>query len=172
MESIEELEHQYFLLKVECGEIKTCVDWAVERLQLDQEGEDQDIVLLASASKGEEILSLVEAIVARYCGEERCNDQFIAGKYISYLYASHRKGTESIATIDVKLSRLYFRLDYPDWLTMLRRNCEYSTDVSEFVKPFEEEFEYIARLWESAHNLADFELRYDRNISNQHDLTR
>lgn len=170
MESVEQLEHEYFLLKVGSGEITACVDWAIERLQLDQEGEDLNIVLLASASKHEEILSLVEAIVARYCGEDRCDEQVAAGKYVSRLYGSYREGTESIISLEGKLLRLYCHLGYPAWLTMLSRNCEYATDVPAFVKPFEDEFEYVAGLWESARDLTDFESRYDRNVSNQHDL--
>jgi hypothetical protein len=52
---------------------------------------------------------------------------------------------------------------------MLARNCEYATDVSAFKEPFEREFEYIASLWASAASQAEFDAKYSREISNQHD---
>ncbi len=52
---------------------------------------------------------------------------------------------------------------------MLSRNCEYATDVSIFEEPFEQEFAYIAGLWESVASRADFEAKYSRAVSDQHD---
>jgi hypothetical protein len=63
---------------------------------------------------------------------------------------------------------LYPALDYPDWLTMLSRNCEYAIDVPDFERPFEDEFRYIASLWAQAEGLAAFEGEYRRQISNGH----
>jgi hypothetical protein len=42
--------------------------------------------------------------------------------------------------------------------------------MSEFEEPFEQEFSYIAGLWDSAASRSEFEARYRRAISNQHDV--
>ena len=63
MEAIAELEQKYFLLKFGVGDFHACIDWAVERLQRDQESDDLQIVLLAGATKQEEVAPLVEEIM-------------------------------------------------------------------------------------------------------------
>ena len=73
-------------------------------------------------------------------------------------------------SLDVILTRLYPALAYPDWLVMLSRNCEYATDVPEFVQSFEREFAYPAGLWAGADSVAEFEQRYSRATSNGHDV--
>ena len=52
---------------------------------------------------------------------------------------------------------------------MLTRNCEYATDIPAFEEPFEREFSYIATLWAEAKIKADFDVKYSRDVSNQHD---
>jgi len=49
MQAIEILEYEYFLLRFGWGGGDACVDWAVTRLGNDEEGDDLEIVLLASA---------------------------------------------------------------------------------------------------------------------------
>ena len=170
MEALTELASAVFQLRLGFGPADRCVDWAVERLRLDEEGDDLDIVLLASARGIDEVLPLAEAILLRYRGAQRLSDEFLAGKFIVELRAAYLAGRESMASLDVILTRLYRALDYPDWLVMLSRNCEYATDVADFEAPFEMEFDYVACLWAGADSVADFEQRYSRAASNGHDV--
>lgn len=162
-----ELELECFRLRHGDGQAERCVDWAVERLRLDQEGDDLEIVLLASARGVDEVLPLAEVIIERYCGHARLAEQFLAGKYIVALRAAYLAGRESVSSLDTILTRLYPALAYPDWLVMLSRNCEYATDVPDFEQPFELEFDYIASLWADAGDVGAFERLYDRERSNR-----
>ena len=172
MEQLTELEIVVFQLRMGFGHADRCVDWAVERLRLDQEGDDLDVVLLASARGRDEVLALADVIIERYRGVERLDDQFLAGKYIVELRAAYLAGRESASSLDAIFTRLYPALAYPDWLTMLSRNCEYATDVPDFEQPFEDEFHHIATLWAQAESLAAFERVYSRETSNRHDVMR
>jgi hypothetical protein len=168
MEQLTELENAVFQLRMGFGPADRCVDWAVERLRLDQEGDDLEVVLLASARGRDEVLALADVIIARYRGAQRLDEQFLAGKYIVELRAAYLAGRESVSSLDAIFTRLYPALAYPDWLTMLSRNCEYAIDVPDFEQPFEDEFHYIASLWAQAEGLAAFEGEYCRQISNGH----
>lgn len=172
MEQLTELENAVFQLRMGFGQAGRCVDWAVERLRLDQEGDDLDVVLLASARGRDEVLALADVIIARYRGAQRLDEQFLAGKYIVELRAAYLAGRESVSSLDAIFTRLYPALDYPDWLTMLSRNCEYAIDVPDFEQPFEDEFHYITSLWAQAEDLAAFEREYSRETSNRHDVMR
>ena len=163
-----ELELECFRLRHGDGRADRCVDWAAERLRLDQEGDDLEIVLLASARGVDEVLPLAEVIIERYRGDARLAEQFLAGKYIVALRAAYLAGRESVSSLDTIFTRLYPALGYPDWLVMLSRNCEYAIDVPDFEQPFEDEFHYIASLWAQAEGLAAFEGEYRRKISNGH----
>lgn len=169
MEAIAQLEQEYFLLKVGVGNLHACIDWAIERLRQNQEGDDREIVLLAAATEQEEVTALVEKIITRYRGIHTLDEQLAAGKYMVSLRDAYIQGKETIESIDAKLTRLYQRLGYPDWLTMLSRNCEYATDVPAFKEPFEQEFAYIAELWKGASSTDEFEAQYSRAVSSQHD---
>ena len=162
-----ELELECFRLRHGDGQAERCVDWAVERLRLDQEGDDLEIVLLASARGVDEVLPLAEVIIERYRGDARLAEQFLAGKYIVALRAAYLAGRESVSSLDTIFARLYPALGYPDWLVMLSRNCEYATDVPDFEQPFELEFGYIASLWADAGDAGAFERLYDRERSNR-----
>jgi hypothetical protein len=170
LKAIEQLAHHYLLLKAGAGDMDACIDWAIERLRHDEEGDDLDIVLLAGATEANEAAPLVRQIVERYCGADIRDDELAAGKYVAHLRKSYLLGAETIASLDLKLTGLYRRLDYPDWLGMLTRNCEYATDIPVFEESFEKEFAYLAGLWESAMSRAEFESLYRREISAQHDL--
>lgn len=170
MEHIAELEEEYFQLRFFYSKGESCIDWAVERLRHDQEGDDLDVILLASARGRDEVFPLVEMIVDRYRGDKRLDDQSLAGKYIVKLHQIYLQGRESIHSLDEKFTRLYSKLGYPDWLVMLSRNCEYATDVTAFEQPFKDEFKYISSLWDESKDLAEFEAKYSRKVSNQHDV--
>lgn len=170
MEQLTELDIAVFQLRMGFGHADRCVDWAVERLRRDEEGDDLEVVLLASARGRDEVLPLVEVIIERYRGVERPADQFLAGKYIVELRAAYLAGQECVSSLDAILTRLYPALDYPDWLVMLSRNCEYATDVADFEQPFEDEFRYVASLWAQADSLAAFERAYSRETSNGNDV--
>ena len=170
MEQLTELENAVFQLRMDFAPADRCVDWAVERLRLDQEGDDLEVVLLASARGRDEVLPLIDVIIERYRGAQRLDEQFLAGKYIVELRAAYLAGRESVSSLDTIFTRLYPALAYPDWLTMLSRNCEYAIDVPDFEQPFEDEFHYIASLWAQAEDLAAFERAYSRQTSNEHDI--
>ena len=171
MEAIAQLENNYFLFKAGLIDFQVCIDWAIERLSQDQEGDDLEIVLLAAATEVEEVAPLVEQIIARYCGKDVLDEQLVAGKYVVMLRDAYLQGQETVESIDAKLAKLYNVLGYPGWLTMLTRNCEYATDIPAFEEPFEKEFAYIANLWSAASNTVEFYAQYSRAISNQHDAT-
>lgn len=171
MQQLTELEIAVFQLSMGFAPADRCVDWAVERLRLDQEGDDLEVVLLASARGRDEVLPLADVIIERYRGAQRLDQQFLAGKYIVELRSAYLAGSESVLSLDAILTRLYPALAYPDWLVMLSRNCEYATDVADFEQPFEDEFHYVASLWAQAESLAAFESAYSRETSNRHDAT-
>ena len=170
MEQLTELEIAVFQLDMGFAPAERCVDWAVERLRLDQESDDLEVVLLASARGRDEVLPLADVIIARYRGAQRRDQQFLAGKYIVELHLAYLQRLESVSSLDAIFTRLYPALAYPDWLVMLSRNCEYAMDVSDFEQPFEEEFNYIAALWANADSRADFDRLYSRETSNRHDV--
>jgi hypothetical protein len=170
MNDISQLHKCYFFFKLGIESHQKCIDWAIEKLQSGQEGDDINVVLLAGAINSDEVITLVEKVLERYVGIASLDDQFVAGKYIVSLFHSYKAGTETIASLDEKFTTLYYYLGYPNWLTMLSRNCEYATDVPDYLKPFEDEFNYIANLWSSSESRMEFESRYSRDISNQHDI--
>lgn len=144
------------------------IDWAIERLQADEEGEDLEVVLLAAATTEDESLPLAKAILGRYM-PDGVELEFVAGKEIVNLRSRYLGGELSIVELDPIINELYVRLEYPSWLVMLSRNCEYATDIDIFEKPFEQEFEYIAQLWASSNTIAEFHATYSRAVSNTHD---
>jgi len=170
MNAIRDLEQRYFQIKFGLGKPSACIDWAIDRLQANEEGEDQDIVLLAAATEATDALPLTEKILAKYLGYQALNEQLAAGKYVAELRKDFLAGKVSIEMLDSIFTKLYYRLDYPTWLTMLSRNCEYATDIPAFREPFEKEFEYITNLWEKSPTLEEFMRIYDKKISKTHDV--
>lgn len=55
MEAMDQLERDYALLRFGASNSDACIGWAVERLMRDEEGEDLEIVLLAGATKQDEV---------------------------------------------------------------------------------------------------------------------
>ena len=170
MEAVASLRDQYLLLKLGLGDVGACIDWAMERLQSNQEEGDLEVVLLAAATTHDDAFPLVAEIVERYCPIEALDDRVAAGKLISQLQDAYVTGKITIGEIDEQLTGLYLRLGYPEWLTMLARNCEYAVDVEPFRRPFEEELSYVAGLWASSESFAEFNSKYSRAVSNQHDV--
>jgi len=169
MQEIAQLQNQYILLTLGVGEIQPCIDWAIQRLQLDQEGDDLDVVLLAAATTHEDAFPLVQAILERHVSTGSLDKQLAAGKYVVSLWSLYLSGAESLESLDAKFTKLFLSLGYPNWLVMLSRNCEYATDIDAFREPFEQEFEYVANLWRKANTLSEFETMYSREVSNKHD---
>lgn len=172
MQAIEQLAYEYLLLKAGAGDVDACIAWAIERLRRDQEGDDLDIILLAGATEEHEAAPLIQQIVERYCGAEIRDDELAAGKYVAYLRKLYLSGAETIGSLESKLLKLYHRLGYPDWLGTLTLNCECATDVPAYEQPFEQEFAYIADLWESATSRAEFESAYRREASTRPGLPK
>jgi hypothetical protein len=170
MREIKELLSLYYRGIYATQGLAECSEWAVRRLEADDEGDDLDVVLLASSRDEGERKQLAETVLDRYLADGERSDETGAGKYIVALHASYVQGTASIADIDRWLTRVSPKLRYPDWLVMLSRNCEYATDVDAFVEPFENELQYVAQLWNQSQTIEEFNSRYDRAISNSHDF--
>lgn len=170
MEAISQLQSHYLLHTLGVGALQPCIDWAIERLQRNQEGDDLEVVLLAAATTHDDALPWVQIILERYVGLATMDQQFAAGKYLASLRPLYLSGVESLAALDAKLTQLSCKLGLPSWLVMLSRNCEYATDVDAFLEPFEQEFEYIANLWAKASTVAEFEAEYSSEVSNTHDV--
>lgn len=169
MIKIEELHDIYVRTKFGLSKWKDCKAWALDRLINDEEGKDNDIVLLASSIFEEEIKDLTKNILINHMSEMQRNEEYWAGKYILELYEQFKSERIDIFKLDTILLKLYSQLDNPNWLVMLSRNCEYATDMPGFEKPFHDEFEYIVGLWRNCNNIQEFYENYDRDISNIHD---
>ncbi len=169
MNSVETLQNALFAYKHGICGLKECVDWAVARLSENENEGDADIILLAGSSNDSEAKCLAQNIVHRYLQPDALQEEVLAGRLLVRLHDSYRAGTISIVELEPIIDALYRNLGYPNWLVMLGRNCEYATDIEPFVKPFEDEFEYISALWKQSKSIDDFHKKYDRQISNTHD---
>jgi hypothetical protein len=170
MNNIDQLHSALLDHKFGLGDLNSCVDWAVDRLAQDEEGDDKEIALLAGSTDADEIEELSQKIINRYLEPEARNEELWVGKLLVRLYARYQSGGISICELEPVIYRLFRYLNYPNWLVMLSRNCEYATDVDNFVKPFEDEFKYISTLWSSSSSLGEFTSKYDRRVSNTHDI--
>lgn len=168
MNRIADLQRDYARFKLGLADGSIFIDWAIDRLQADEEGDDLEVVLLAGAATEEESVPLAEAILCRYM-LDALELEFFAGKEIVNLRSRYLCGELSITDLDVIINNLYVRLEYPSWLVMLSRNCEYATDIDTYELPFEQEFEYITQLWASSNSIAEFQGAYSRAVSNLHD---
>jgi len=169
MNSVGELQDILFAYRVAICDWKACVNWAVDCLLKDEEERDKDVVLLAGSSNELETLELANKIVERYLQPDARREELWAGRLQIQLYHRYKAGTITIIELERIISALQVALEYPSWLTMLSRNCEYATDVDNFVKPFEDEFKYICDLWTECQTLEDFYAKYDRRVSDTHD---
>lgn len=169
MKAIHELLEAFIPLKYNFTKGQECVKWAENRLLYDEEENDEDIVLLAGSTVKEEIKELSLKILERYIDKQFLEEEYWVGKFIVKLYEWYKSGSVSIPQLDTIISWLYANFDYPNWLAMLSRNCEYAIDIEEFHKPFEDEFLHIYELWKDVVSADEFKSKYDRQISNSHD---
>ena len=168
MNALPELHRNYVMVKSGLAQASCCIDWAIARLQADEEGDDLDVVLLAAATDDIEAMPLTVKILAKYLGPAALNEQFVAGKCIAELWRAYLAKSISLETVDGIVWKLYSELDYPGWLVVLSRNCECAIDIYMYRQAFEDEFAYIAGLWENSASLEEFLKMYDREVSNSH----
>ena len=141
-------------------------EWAVERLQRDEQGDDLDIVLLASLGKGDSPQRLIESIFQKYSGLPLDDQNLVAGKLIVLLRDRYLAGSESIDSLDHQFRRIFYYSSLPDWLAGLMSICEYANVIAPgYQVPFEREFEYIAGLWSAANSFEDFKGLWNPEVS-------
>ena len=66
MKNVADLQRACFLSTCHLGSYMACINWAIERLESDEEDGDKDIALLAGATDSESALPLARIIVERY----------------------------------------------------------------------------------------------------------
>ncbi len=169
MNAVEQLQALHFRMRTGDASWKDCINWAIERLRRDEEGDDLDVVMLAAATRADEVDPLVLQIVERYIAPGALSNELAAGKLIVDLYQAYKEGKENVVSLEPKFWRLFYDLGQPSWLVMLARNCEYATDTEPFQRPFDQEFEYIAHLWRTSKSKEEFSSMYDRKVSDSHD---
>jgi hypothetical protein len=169
--AIAELQYLYFRYRFVSSDPSGFVQWAIERLQLNEEGNDLDIVLLAALRKADRAQQLIESIFRKYGGLPIEDEQLLAGKYVALLYERYLAGGEAMRLLCCGLVwDLYVVLDYPPWLSTLSRNCDLAESHGlPSQEPVEQEFQYIAHLWSLADSYEEFERLYDPQVSRQHD---
>jgi len=170
MKAIHELLEAFIPLKYNFTKGQDCLKWAVERLLYNEEEDDRDVILLAGSTVEEEIKELSLKILERYIEKQFLEEEYWVGKFIVKLYEWYKSGSVSIPRLDTIISWLYAHFDYPNWLAMLSRKCEYAIDMEDFRKPFEDELWYIYELWKDASSVDEFNSKYDRRVSNSHDV--
>jgi hypothetical protein len=170
MEAINQLEYSYFLARSGCGDYRDCIDWALDRLRRNEEGDDGDVILLAASNEPEEARTFTELVLERYSGLQALDLQLAGGKYLVALRHEYQRGNETVHTLESKLQRLYTHLQHPGWLAVLCRNCRHARAAQPFRDLFDREFAYLARLWAVASTRAQFESRYNPNISRRHGI--
>ncbi len=158
------IEAQFFKSSFE----KT-IEWAMT--QIENGVDDINVNILAGLNPNHyfEIKEYIEKILCVEMSISKADLEEWAGNYIIELKQLFDKKKIDIWKFDEKISQLYYKLNYPNWMVMLARNCEYSTDIKDFEKPFKEELEYITGLWTIYPEYSEFIKYYDRNISNDHD---
>jgi hypothetical protein len=169
MEAINQLEYSYFLARSAGGDYRDCIDWAVERLRRNEEGDDSDVIMLAASEEPEEARTFTELVIERYCGQHALDLQLAGGKYLVALRHEYLRGNQTVHTLESKLQRLYVHLEHPGWLSVLCRNCRHARVAAPYRDLFDKEFAYLARLWAVAATREQFESRYNHAISRRHD---
>jgi CO dehydrogenase/acetyl-CoA synthase alpha subunit len=102
MQAIADLQNLYFRTRLGLADIQPCIDWAIERVQSNEEGDNLDVVLLAAASSDEDVSHLVEKILSRYVGGATLDEELAAGKFVAELYEAYLEKRESIQSLDDK----------------------------------------------------------------------
>ena len=169
MEAINQLEYSYFLARSGCGDYRDCIDWALDRLRRNEEGDDSDVIMRAASDEPEAARTFTELVLERYSGYQALDLQLAGGKYLVALRHEYQRGNETVHSLESKLQRLYEHLHHPAWLSVLCRNCRHARAVWPYRELFDREFAYLARLWAVANSRAQFESRYNHAISRRHD---
>jgi hypothetical protein len=169
MEAINQLEYSYFLARSGCGDYRDCIDWAMERLRRNEEGDDSDVIMLAASEEPEEARTFTELVIERYSGQQALDLQLAGGKYLVALRHEYLRGNETVHTLESKLQRLYVHLEHPGWLSVLCRNCRHARVAAPYRDPFDREFAHLTRLWALASTREQFEASYNPAISARHD---
>jgi hypothetical protein len=170
MEAINQLEYSYFLARSAGGDYRDCIDWALERLRRNEEGDDSDVILLAASEEPEEARTFTELVIEKYSGSQALDLQLAGGKYLVALRHEYLRGNETVHTLESKLQRLYTHLHHPGWLSVLCRSCRHARAAAPYLELFDREFAYLSRLWAVASTRAQFESRYNHAISRKHDV--
>jgi len=170
IKSIEDLHSIYIQIRFGWANWSALSQWALERLLNHEDNDDENIVLLAGSSFEYEANELANKILMQHLEIEKQNEEYWAGNYIVQLRDRFYKEELNILELSDIINKIYYKLGYPNWLVMLSRNCEYATDVEEFEIPFHKELNYISQIWQSCMSLTEFLSKYDRTISNTHDV--
>ena len=170
MNQIQELKLKYLKFLFELESHKILIQWAEERLISGEDENDEDVILLAGSYEKEEAVTYTKQVLDKFIGIDCINKDFLVGQYILELQKAYLSGSLSVIELEPILWKLYYGSGMPNWLVMLSRNCEYATDIDNFLKPFEDELNYICSLWEKSSSFEEFEKQYDREISNSHDV--
>ncbi|WP_163341060.1 hypothetical protein [Desulfopila sp. IMCC35008] len=168
---VHSLQEKYFYYKYFFHPISECIDWAVNCLERNQDNGDIDISCLAGAVNETEAEEHCLNIIKSYSPNSEFDKELFLGKYICQLHKEFYLKSFDILALELKLWRLFYDFDEPDWLFMLCRNCEYSTDMPVFEIPFQNEFEYIVQLWKEVKSSKEFNSRYDPKISETNDIS-
>jgi hypothetical protein len=166
MNGIHGLQKSYLMTLAGIGSTLACIDWAIAQIGTNDEPKDQDVLSLAATNDKNEAIKVTEQILTNYLGG---GDPSVgAGKHLVLLHQMYRENQLSIVALADVISTLYSQLGNPDWLAMLSRNCDYATDIPDFLPAFQAEFDYITGLWSQADSSMGFLKVYDRNTSNSH----
>jgi hypothetical protein len=169
MQLLSELQIAYKRYLLGLASYQELIAWGINRLQADEEGDDLDVVLLASTDRKDEASSLALEIILRYAKSD-IDLGFVIGKELIAIRSRFKEGNISLFDIDKMLTKFYRELDYAGWFTMLYRNCAIAADTENFVQSFSDELDYICSLWERCSSFDEFNAVYDRAISNSHDF--
>ena len=159
------IEAKYMETNYEC-----CINWAIG--QIEKGIDNNDINILAGLNPDDyfELKKYIEKIINEEIVFDQNNIETWAGEVVVKNGEKYLRKEIDIFKLDEILTKLYYKTNYPFWLAMLARNCEYATDIKAFEKPFLDELNYIMDLWKNSFDLNDFNMKYDRTISEKHDI--
>ena len=164
-----ELKNLYIKAQFFKTSYERIIEWAMKQIEIGID--DMNINILAGLEPNHyfEVREYIEQILDEELNISKEDLEEWAGNYITEQKELFENEEIDIWKFDEKISKIYYKLDYPCWMHMLARNCEYSTDIDVFEKPFKNELDYITGLWAKYPEYTDFIKHYDRTISNQHD---
>ncbi len=158
---LEELLDYYYQATYLDTNYINCINWAIE--QIENGIDDTNINILAGLNPDNqtEVQEYIEKIIQKVIVPDDYDIETWAGKFIVLTGEKYLKNEIDISEFDEILSKLYYNLEYPHWMGMLSRNCEYATDIDGFKEPFLNELNCIMDSWRGSNNLEDF---YKKNF--------